>query len=180
LPPSNRCPFLQFIGLRKNPAEVAKAALNEILATKKTKNGKLGYCDLLSVFHSYHDLGHTFLKRQQLTYLLTIHEKRISCDDVVGVSIGETLVDILFENDTSTLMAIRASNNDNDNDFVKIGRNMGGRPKRLLPSKQQEANKLQIGLFEAATKYDKLMKKAQKRNIRVQKGLLQKIVTYHL
>jgi hypothetical protein len=65
-------------------------------------------------------------------------------------------VDVLFKNSTSTLLAVSGTNIDNDNDVADISWNMGGIPISLVTSKQQEANKLQIGLFEAATKYDKL------------------------
>jgi hypothetical protein len=50
---------------------------------------------------------------------------------------------------------------------------LGGSPK-IVVLKEIEASNLQLGLFEAATQYDKLMKEAERKSVRVQKGALKK------
>jgi hypothetical protein len=111
---------------------------------------------------------------------------------VVGVTVGETLVDVMIENDTLTLTAhcgrsnlinfngsgtcdvinmSGISNVIDNNDEVENNQNMGGCPK-IVTSKAIAASNLQLGLFEAATQYDTLMKKAERKSVRVQKGAL--------
>jgi hypothetical protein len=161
---------------------ITKAAFEELLQIK-IKNGKLGYEDVSTIVKQYHKLGHKFLKRRQLTYLLETHAKRTTCEDVVGVTVGDTLINGLFDNDTSSLTVADANiivaSVDETNcvgDVVDDRRNMGGRPKKDYDGKEASVS-LQLAKTEAATNFQTMLREIEKSKVsRVQKGSLLKII----
>jgi hypothetical protein len=131
---------------------ILQSAFEELIQTKKRK-GKLEYGDVTALVQCYHELGHTFIKRRQLTYLLAKHACRVDVDEIVGVSVGETLVNGLVNQDTSSLT-----------DEETNARNMGGRPKDVAFRKESEQERIRLALTAAAEKYDIELKEAAKRN----------------
>jgi hypothetical protein len=159
---------------------ITKGAFEEVISLKKNRGGSLGYGDIATTINGYHELGHGFLKWQQITYLLKTHNKIVNCGDVVGISVGDTLINCMFDSDILTLAYTTVDTTivDAENlvesvifDYLINApiRNMGRQPKNWCHL-TDKSKRIQSALAKAATKYKELIDK-QNGNIRMAKDI---------
>jgi hypothetical protein len=145
---------------------IAKAAFQDLLDAIKKNGGNCNYGEYTQTINRYHELGHCWLKRRHLTYLMESHNKHLAtcCNNNNNVIV---IPDKVIENsdDVSSLT-----------DEIAVS-NSGGRPKgSTCDAKNNYKNMLNKAITDAAILFKLEKEAAENKKQQVKKGVLQKIV----